>query len=108
MSRNDMTVRMIFEFCETEGYAFYGHYSGRGMYGSQCVGISHNGSEFGLAMKLARHLVDHCEDEDDAIDAMELLEHASHDQLGLGTITYFPHLAPLDDLEDSDNETDGE
>ena len=62
----------------------YPDYSGRGMYGSQCVGFSVRGgnAEARVTKAIIRSL-------DDAF-ADEMLSALRTDSLGLGTIVYFP------------------
>jgi len=92
MNQNN-TLEAISDFCEAHGYSFHEDYSGRGMYGQSCIGISfRNASGFQIGVELALHLMEHCED-----DAPNLLEELTRqyreDQLGLGSIIYFPGIS---------------
>lgn len=63
--------------------AIYEDYSGRGMYGASCFGITHAGAREVLAF--IAHLATIDEEA-----ALLLAERATEDSMGRGTITYFP------------------
>lgn len=96
--------------------SFHNDYSGRGMYGSKCVGISGSWQAcrlvIGLAIKgMASHLVavareskdpdfsatdeDLGDTEHDFEQAIDKLMDQCHDDMGLGTIIYWPRLEPI-------------
>lgn len=91
-------------------------YSGRGMYGKSCLGITVESGQLGDIMAC---IVDACTelgrdaDDDHAYPAdvekiCEALRHMSQDSLGLGMIIYFPRV-PYDDgkpNKDKDNNDD--
>lgn len=63
----------------------YFDYSGRGMYGKECVGFTCSTPEL---VKLFTHLAVACEDDSNWV--FDLLETVRIDQLGRGLIHYFP------------------
>lgn len=70
-------------------------YSGRGMYGKRCVGVTIDGSLLGFLADL----VEECED---THDGAILMRAAQTDQMGRGTIVYWPRAEWLD--EDDEEE----
>ncbi len=87
------------------------HYSGRGMFGEQCLGITVDReiSEVGLGAKLIlEYMVAHSEAEDLDYDAtpdeneiLDILERSCTDSMGLGTIVYFPGIPdPVNVIEE--------
>ena len=67
-------------------------YSGRGMYGKSCLAVEvPNGAS--LAATVARIVGFVCEDIELRDDVVEAFDYASTDNLGLGTILYFPKYA---------------
>jgi hypothetical protein len=75
-------------------------YTGRGMYGRQCVGveIDRHGSEFMLGVRLGLTLGEDAEDLSPVSDSM-----------GLGLIVYFPKVAwPAGEKETVEEEDDDE
>lgn len=96
----------IKERCEDFGEVdFRNSYSGRGMYGKQCVGIT--GSEtacMSLISAVIVALVDEVE-ADEFPAAVDTLMSFSRDNMGLDIIVYWPQIAPLDNEDDKeDNE----
>jgi hypothetical protein len=91
-------------------------YSGRGMYGRECVGISLDaGDELVIGAKVMKAAVErneqldpHDEDIIDLDDVIELFDRASTDALGRGTILYFPSVewTGEDDDEEEDDDLD--
>lgn len=74
---------------ENEGYDIYENYSGRGMFGSQCLGVvvKQGFSFMEFLMNLTQFL-----DNNDVEDMNFSLEGVSYDNLGLDTIVYFPNI----------------
>lgn len=92
-SKNEI-ADMLREFCLKEGYEFYPDYSGRCMYGRECVGIVHGDSESTMLMRLGGFVVSaHRDNPDEAMRILRLIERASHDCMGLDAITYWPDIA---------------
>lgn len=74
-------------------------YSGRGMYGEQCLGITIDGDLIGFAMWLAA-----CLTEEGHFDLAEsLAAQACTDSLGRGSILYFPRTASPDEIAEEDD-----
>ncbi len=73
------------------------NYGGRGMYGTECPGITIDGGnpEVRLAFALTRAMADvDGLDLDEALDVAEdIFDGLRTDNMGLGTILYFPRLA---------------
>lgn len=81
-----MLIEVVENFCIDFGYTFHRAYSGRGMYGERCIGITCHSAltTIGqLTMYLARNGVS-----DDVIN--ELLACPCSDNMGMGSILYFP------------------
>lgn len=74
-------------FCEDYGYAYRDDYSGRGMYGNTCVGITCD-NPVQAAMELMAYLADSIE----PADALDILGTPQVDSMGCSQILYFPHL----------------
>lgn len=74
---------------ENEGYDIYENYSGRGMFGYQCLGVvvKQGFSFMEFLMNLTQFL-----DNNDVEDMNFSLEGVSYDNLGLDTIVYFPNI----------------
>ena len=79
-----MSAERLIELIEEAGREARS-YSGRGMYGEQCVGVDlDNASEiFGLGVEMANYAVD-----DEREDLASL--RSTWDSMGLGVIIYFP------------------
>lgn len=73
-----------------EDAGVYTHYSGRGMYGKQCFGIetAQYTNPISVMMEMTIDLI---ENEEENL-ARELAGRVSQDNMGLGTITYFPSI----------------
>ena len=84
-------VDLVREFCEQneDKYYIYERYSGRGMFGRNCVGIVvRNGfSHMKMIMELTKFL-----DENEFDDPALEFEGIAVDDLGLDTIVYFPYM----------------
>ncbi len=63
------------------------NYSGRGMYGKECVGFITNMSVAVFCMKLAIIL---CQNHNQSILAVDLANNVKTDNMGKDTIVYFP------------------
>ena len=88
-----MTIQTLLEkFCEENDYEFYSSYSGRGMYGANCLGLSHKDDNFTVAIKLAQFIVDFYDDQYEALEMLDNFANPSSDSMGLGRIIYFKHL----------------
>lgn len=79
------------EFCERFDIGLRADYSGRGMMGKDCVGLSLSQfqSPFMVGMEFAKFLL---QQPDPTEDLFELIQGNSTDSWGKGTILYFPHL----------------
>lgn len=71
-------------------------YSGRGMYGKQCLGVSVSGG-FGEFLSALVKGISSIESEN-MIDLIEEVSKVETDSLGMGTIVYFPKV----DFEEED------
>lgn len=79
-------------------------YSGRCMYGAECVGVECDPLEFLAALPLA--VLDECEDADEAREVLEALTSPRGDSMGRSGILYWPSLVWQGD--DEEDEEDGE
>lgn len=89
-----MTVKEAIEnfVNEDEQYSLYENYSGRNMFGSQCLGIvvKQGYSFMDFLMKLTKYM-----DDNEVEDTDFSLEGVSYDALGLDTIVYFPNIGGI-------------
>lgn len=83
-----MTTERFIEIIEDAGYETRS-YSGRGMYGNECVGIDLQDS---VSMQFAAEVVASVEGEDEREELVSIFRDARTDFLGLGTIVYFPKM----------------
>lgn len=79
-------------------------YSGRGMYGQTCLGVSIDGHLIGFAMRLGAQLALTA----DALTAETLAGQVGVDSMGRGSIVYFPRIAAPADIDDEDDSEDDE
>lgn len=111
----------IKEACESlDGVSFRESYSGRGMYGAQCIGVVGSMSDCIRAVLRAaqdQHFdkvssIEEALEADDPIpeEAWQLdtdgLENAQMDSMGFDMILYWPDLKPLPDEEEADSAED--
>jgi hypothetical protein len=98
---NKETADIVRNFCLDEGYEFYPDYSGRGMYGRKCIGISHKDTTAEVITRLAAYLLESVNDDaiENAAAILRSLKDARQDNLGLGTITYWPNIEAEDASE---------
>ena len=110
-----MNAKQLVEVIEEAGFEARS-YSGRAMYGRDCVGVEldRGDSGFSLAAKLCAAAPD-CLSEEDALDFVDGLSRLDvrEDSMGLGGIVYFPRVDWPEDLspdgeEDEDEEHDCE
>lgn len=88
-SLKDLLVEMI-EHGESEGYAVRTNYSGRAMYGQQCIGVDGEHPVL-FIIECMENLVDM--EPEYALAYFQLLKMQRQDSMGLGTIIYFPSWA---------------
>ena len=85
-------------------------YSGRGMYGQQCVAVTEteDGQDLGIAelveigWKIRQAAVDTLEDEWAVDSVVRFIETVRTDSLGRGMVIYFPNAAWIEDDEQND------
>lgn len=79
-----------------EDTSFRNNYSGRGMYGRECVGIV--GSEDDCKALMAEVIKEaHARgDEVEFDDVVDMMFDYSQDSMGLDVIIYWPHISPLE------------
>jgi len=97
------------DFADDNSIDLRKHYSGRCMYGKTCVGFvfSRDQDPVNLMMKLAQYLT--LNDEEDMIDILW----SKRDDMGLGTIVYFPDCdwftdKDVEEEEEEEEEEEGE
>lgn len=81
-------IDVIKNFCEDYGYSFRDDYSGRGMFGKQCIGIVCDVSPVYLISCLSDTLRD-----EGFESCTDILGTPCTDSMGLSTIVYFPKLS---------------
>lgn len=77
-----MDADWLRELIESAGYDVR-EYSGRGMYGRQCIGLVTDDPW----LSVLADLVAHCEDVD---DAASIIRKCRRDDMGRGTVLYWP------------------
>jgi hypothetical protein len=82
---------IIRDFCDDHEYELHEDYSGRCMYGRECIGFVTEESAFNVAINLAIYLNDF--DEEGATLLDKFNTRASEDSMGLSHIVYFPSLS---------------
>lgn len=85
-------VRLIEEFCEEYGLEFRSQYSGRGMFGKNCIGfvVERYRNPLVTMVRLTEYLLDN------GIETVGFrLSDICQDSMGLDTIVYFPKLASI-------------
>lgn len=99
---------VVLESPENFEVHFHNDYSGRGMYGRQCVGISGTEQECQRAIAACISEAHYSGDEDlpEFADLVAELLNSSRDSLGLGIIVYWPNIEPASD--DDEPEFDGQ
>ena len=75
-------------FCDDYGYEYRENYSGRGMYGRNCVGIVCECSAIDLIMDLADYIMNNFDGYISVRDALN--GQVRQDSMGIDTIVYFP------------------
>lgn len=84
----------LYNILEKAGLAIR-KYSGRGMYGKECIAAEYN-SQSDLA-----YIIESCDDVD---QAAYLFRNAKYDSMGLGSVVYWPYIAFPEDCEEIDDE----
>lgn len=97
------------EAIEDEGYSVRS-YSGRGMYGKNCLGfnISRGQSPIQATAEIIGNLADVCQYDDDLelSDFIEFFGDVKEDSMGLGMIVYFPDIEWDSEWNESDEENE--
>jgi len=84
------------------------NYSGRGMYGKECIACSPDSSESGFSAQMIESAIDKFgSDSVEVSIAIEMMKRTSTDSMGLGWVCYWPSVdweGPTEDeFEDEDN-----
>lgn len=77
-------------FCEDNGYGYRDDYSGRGMFGRTCVGITCD-EPMRAVMELTAYLME-AMPEAGGYDLVDTLGTPKMDSMGCSSIVYFPNL----------------
>jgi hypothetical protein len=80
----------VVEAVEEAGYEVRS-YSGRGMYGKECLGVECD-DPVKFMLELAIGLAETCEDAGEVADFLEMLRDPQTDSMGLGSIIYWPRI----------------
>ena len=103
-----MDAKLLIEVLQGAGYEPRS-YSGRGMYGRQCVGVTlgRTASEFGLGVAVCREALDllGSGETDSFLAALARLT-VSTDSMGPGQILYFPGVQWPADVKSPDEDDD--
>lgn len=67
-------------------------YSGRGMYGKQCLGVDSNGSGMEVIATLISLLAENEVTQSDLRELADILEDSKTDSMGRGIIMYWPNI----------------
>jgi len=112
------TINQFKEILENAGREVYA-YSGRAMYGTKCLAFDLDGSIPQEMAQLSTDIMNYCYDNlsrdsaEELINEMEtfldIIAEAKTDDMGLGTVIYFPNMTWNENLdEESDEELEGE
>ena len=85
-------LEIVKDFCDDSDYTIHDSYTGRGMYNKTCVGISGDARTGQILLELVKYSMGCLEDLDQIEDFITFLENYAEDNLGLGSIVYFPYL----------------
>lgn len=120
----DSVQKMLKAACEDSGNVdFYNGYSGRGMYGTKCVGLTGSFTSCmnivgevlkQMTQELFSTAIDSTDGEENAAydlndkvqEAIDKLTDMSYDSMGLDMIVYFPALEQLADEDDLPTDDD--
>ena len=93
-------ARLLEEYAEQFGeVSFYNDYSGRGMYGRKCVGLS--GSLRDCMQVIAEVIKDaHLCEQLNFNDVVDTLLDAQQDSMGRGVILYWPEITALEEPQE--------
>lgn len=95
---SDLLLEMI-EVAPEHDQSIRLQYSGRGMYGITCIGISGN-NPMAFFIDCAKELLERSSDPaETALEYFDLLSEHRTDSMGRGTILYFPKWSCDDELE---------
>ena len=98
MKLNEHQARALQDACDDEDLRFRRDYSGRGMYGKECIGIT--ADDLGSVLRVMETLHDAYSYEDEAVGAMyrALVDNSPRsDNMGLSTIFYWPSISVDED-----------
>ena len=91
--------KLIKQFCDCDDeFTYHGSYSGRGMFGKKCVGLS-GGNPCKMLMELIDFFYVMSMDEA-SIFAEQVENEVCMDHMGKGYIVYFPKVQEGGDLDD--------
>lgn len=98
--------QLIKDTAEDSGAAnFYNGYSGRGMYGRKCVGLTGSMQDIMQVIGAVIKEAHFNSDEIEFTDVVDCLLDFKQDSMGLDVIVYWPELEPV---TESENENDGQ
>ena len=82
-------IEVMEDFCQEREFDFRDDYSGRGMFGRKCVGIviDSGTNSLEMIMELTEMLIDN-----DIEYVSEKIGAIRQDNMGMGTIIYFPRI----------------
>lgn len=106
MNLNKIQFNLLQIFADDHDYQMRLAYSGRGMFGKECIGFVTSESPFALGLKLGHYLreAESNTNEDDPSDLFEYLQNVRTDSMGMDTIMYFPNIQMPDELVDEEDE----
>lgn len=81
----------IFDYCNDEGLDYREDYSGRGMYGKQCVAITCN-NPLSVLADIFMYIMDNNFEKWEAFKVREILGEPKQDSMGYSSVLYFPKL----------------
>lgn len=81
----DEFIDVIKQYCDESGYEFYEDYSGRGMYGEECVGIVVPGNYLTRIAELCDYIWSFGYG-----PVLDVFRSINKDTMGMDTILYFP------------------
>jgi hypothetical protein len=98
----DESTRQLVDILQSAGHEPYA-YSGRGMYGKECVGVDLHCEVLNFAADVIEAMAICGEADENGEMVAKALRNARSDSMGRGTVVYFPRFAATSDDLPKDN-----
>lgn len=84
-------IQLIEDFCKNGDARFRNNYSGRGMYGAECVAVTTKDAGYAAIGLLTAYIAEYGND-DTLEEWKSVLKYTRSDDMGTGTVIYWPGL----------------